>query len=160
MRQIKNSLALSVASVLAGCSGSPGDTTGDRDGISMAIVGQAIIEHDPRQYLDAPLQSIVPIVDRSDVVFTNLEVAIAGAGCPCQPTRNDVFFHGAPPVVLDYLAEFGVSLLSLANNHSWDYGAAGILSTIEEADARGFVHSGTGTRRHRPIWKWVALPCH
>ncbi|MDE0248412.1 MAG: CapA family protein [Gammaproteobacteria bacterium] len=145
LRHVKNWLALSVASVLAGCSGSPGDTTDDRDGINMAIVGQAIIEHDPRQYLDAPLQSVVPIVGRSDVVFTNLEVAIAGAGCPCQPTRNDVFFHGAPPVVLDYLAELGVSLLSLANNHSWDYGSAGILSTIEEVDARGLVHSGTGT---------------
>ena len=60
LRHVKNSLALSVASVLAGCSGSPGDTTGDRDGINMAIVGQAIIEHDPRQYLDAPLQSLCP----------------------------------------------------------------------------------------------------
>ena len=112
--------------------------------VTLGIVGQALIEHDPRVYLDAPLSSVAPILNRADAVFTNLEVAIAGSGYLCKPTRHGVYFHGAGPVVLDYLKELGVSLLSLANNHSWDYGTEGVLSTIAEAEARGFIHSGTG----------------
>ena len=112
--------------------------------IKLAVLGQALIEHDPRRYLDAPLATVVPILDSADAVFTNLEVAVAGPGCNCAPTRDDVFFHGAGPEVLDYLDEIGVTLLSLANNHSWDYGDAGIVSTLEEAARRGFTHAGTG----------------
>ena len=38
----------------------------------------------------------------------------------------------------------GVSMVSLANNHSWDYGDAGIVSTLEEVGRRGITHAGTG----------------
>ena len=112
--------------------------------VTLAVVGQALIEHDPRQYMDAPLATVAPILAGADAVFTNLEVAIAGPDCACTPTRDDVFFHGAGPEVLDYLNEIGVSLLSLANNHSWDYGDEGIVSTVAEASKRGFTYAGTG----------------
>ena len=112
--------------------------------VRLAIVGQALIEHDPREYLEAPLSSVMPILGAADAVFTNLEVALSGPGCTCVPTRDDVFFHGAEPDVLDFLREIGVSLLALSNNHSWDYGTEGILSTIAETESRGLIHAGTG----------------
>ena len=92
------------------------------------MAGQALIEHDPREYLEAPLATVAPILASADAAFTNLEVAVAEPGCDCRPTRDDVFFHGAGPEVLDYLGELGVSLLSLANNHSWDYGADFVIA--------------------------------
>lgn len=118
--------------------------SGSGPAVTIAVVGQALIEHDPRLYLDAPLATVTPILAVADAVFTNLEVAVAGPGCDCTPTRDDVFFHGAGPEVLDYLAEIGVSLMSLANNHSWDYGDEGIVSTLEEVELRGITHAGTG----------------
>lgn len=131
---------------LAGCSGDEASTTGASSAtVRLAIVGQALIEHDPREHLADPMGSVAPLLEAADAVFTNLEVAVAGPACSCTPTRDDVFFHGAGPHVLDYLASIGVSLLSLANNHSWDYGTEGILSTIAESDARGFIHAGTGS---------------
>ena len=137
--------SLLAVGLLAGCAAPaderPSDTTPT---ITLAVVGQALIEHDPRQYLKEPLATVVPLLAEADAVFTNLEVAVAGPGCDCRPTRDDVFFHGAGPEVLDYLGEIGVSLLSLANNHAWDYGDAGIVSTIEEAAERGFTYAGTG----------------
>lgn len=132
----------------AGAACAPGADTppgsGSEATVTLAVLGQALIEHDPRQYLDAPLATVVPILDAADAVFTNLEVAVAGPGCHCPPTRDDVFFHGAGPEVLDYLSDIGVTLLSLANNHSWDYGDEGVVSTIEEAARRGFTYAGTG----------------
>ncbi len=141
----KRACTLLAAGLVASC-GAPADEPPGAAGpsITLAVVGQALIEHDPRQYLDAPLATVAPLLAPADAVLTNLEVAVAGPGCDCRPTRDDVFFHGAGPEVLDYLAELGVSLLSLANNHSWDYGDAGIVSTIEEAAERGFTHAGTG----------------
>ena len=126
------------------CADGPEQSSDAAPSLKLAIVGQALIEHDPRAYLETPLQSVAPILGEADVVFTNLEVAIAGPSCACEPTRTDVFFHGAEADVLDYLKDLGVSLLSLANNHAWDYGTEGVLSTITEATARGFTHSGTG----------------
>ena len=144
MRNTRNAWWLLPACALLGCTEPAEDPTSAQPGISLAIVGQALIEHDPRDFLDTPLQSVAPILREADAVFTNLEVAVAGSGCECEPTRDDVFFHGAEPQVLDYLREIGVSLLSLANNHSWDYGTGGVLSTIAEVEARGLTHSGTG----------------
>ena len=118
--------------------------SGSEPTVTLAVVGQALIEHDPRQYLEAPLATVAPILAGADAVFTNLEVAIAGPDCDCEPTRDDIFFHGAGPEVLDYLDEIGVSLLALANNHSWDYGDEGIVSTLDEVGRREITHAGTG----------------
>ena len=135
-----------IAAALLVCCDAPAGDDRQATGPSatLAVVGQALIEHDPREYLDAPLATVVPILASADAVFTNLEVAIAGPGCNCAPTRDDIYFHGAGPEVLDYLAEIGVSMLSLANNHSWDYGPQGVVSTFEEAARRGFTYAGTG----------------
>lgn len=124
------------------CRGGPG-LEGDGE-LTVAFLGQALVEHDPRAYLDAPLASVRPLLADADLVFTNLEVAVAGEGCACVPTRDDVYFHGAGPEVVRFLDDIGVSLLSLANNHSWDYGAEGIVSTIAAVEERGMAHAGTG----------------
>ena len=132
------------ACLLLGCAELRDGSADPGPRVQLVIVGQALIEHDPRVYLDAPLSSVLPILGAADAVFTNLEVAVSGPDCSCTRTRDDVFFHGAEPDVLDFLGEIGVSLLALSNNHSWDYGAEGILSTITETEARGMSHAGTG----------------
>lgn len=144
MSRMKNLQWLVVVVSLFGCGDGSEASVDERSSLKVVIVGQSLIEHDPRGYLDAPLWTVAPILRGADAVFTNLEVAIGGPACSCEPTRTDVYFHGAEPDVLDYLSDLGVSLLSLANNHSWDYGTDGVLSTIAEAEARGFTHSGTG----------------
>lgn len=116
----------------------------DGDSIDVVLLGQALIEHDPRQYLEAPLRTVTPILDSADAVFSNLEVAIRNESCECTPTRDGTYFHGTGPAVLDYLRDIEVNLLALSNNHSWDYGATGIASTISEVADRGFTHAGTG----------------
>jgi poly-gamma-glutamate synthesis protein (capsule biosynthesis protein) len=114
------------------------------DDLNVVLLGQALIEHDPRSLKEAPLESVVPLLTGADVVFTNLEVSVCAEAAECKPTRTDEYFHGAGPRVIDYLDSIGVNLLSLANNHAWDYGSQGILSGIEEVSGRGIVHAGTG----------------
>jgi poly-gamma-glutamate synthesis protein (capsule biosynthesis protein) len=118
--------------------------TAEQGSLTIALLGQSLIEHDPRRYLDAPLSTVVPTLMDADIVFSNLEVSICSEGVRCEPTRHDQYFHGAGPEVLDYLHSIGVNLLSLSNNHSWDYGTEGILYGLEEVSRRGMVHAGTG----------------
>lgn len=88
---------------------------------------------------------IAPLLHGADVAFTNLEGTIYGrhGGWPMKQP----LFHAGPPGVLDDLQALGFNALSLVNNHSFDLGPGGVLSTIEEADARGLLHAGLGADR-------------
>ncbi|MQV46731.1 capsule biosynthesis protein CapA, partial [Sinorhizobium medicae] len=46
--------------------------------------------------------------------------------------------------VLDALGAIGFQALSLSNNHAFDLGPSGVLSTLEEVEKRGFLHAGLG----------------
>ncbi len=117
-----------------------------RPTVRLVLLGQALIRHDPRRVLDAPSSSILPMLSAADVVFTNYEGVILSPGCVCAPTRggNTAALHGAPPVILDYLQSLHINLLSLANNHAWDYGTDAVVVTLDEARARHLHPAGTG----------------
>lgn len=110
--------------------------------LRLGLTGQALIQHDLRETAPAKWAALGAALRGADVVFTDLETVIdVGRG---RATRDTVFFHAAKPAVLDCLKEAGFNLLALGNNHSWDLGPEGVLATIKEVTARGFVHAGTG----------------
>src|SRR4029077_5319163 len=85
----------------------------------------------------------VPVIQgllKGDVVFTNLESAVAEKGETVHEGRGFL----TPPEALDALTTFGFNLLSLSGNHAFDLKATGIRNTIREADSRKIVHAGTG----------------
>jgi poly-gamma-glutamate capsule biosynthesis protein CapA/YwtB (metallophosphatase superfamily) len=110
--------------------------------LTLAAVGQARILRDLRGDASPGLAAALAAVRAADVAFTNLETSIWGrhGGWP--------FKNGFPrppgPEVLDSLRWMGFGVLSLANNHVFDLGPPGILSTLEQVKARGFVHAGIG----------------
>ncbi len=77
---------------------------------------------------------------KGDVIFTNLESAIAEKGETVHEGRGFL----TPPEALDALHTFGFNLVSLSGNHAFDLGVKGIQNTTREADARKIVHAGTG----------------
>lgn len=114
----------------------------DNDGLTLAAVGQALIKRNVLAGAGPETTALVERLRAADVAFTNLEGAIAGrhGGWPMKEKAVSAL----PPSVLDTLRSMGFGLLSLANNHASDLGPGGILSTIEEARARGFTVAGTG----------------
>ena len=109
---------------------------------SFVTVGQSLIKRDIRGYSDPAFRACVDIIQAGDVSFTNLEATIQGAhgGWPTK----DSYVGVADPLVLDNLKEFGFDMLSLANNHAFDLGPPGVLSAMEETEARGFCYAGLG----------------
>jgi poly-gamma-glutamate capsule biosynthesis protein CapA/YwtB (metallophosphatase superfamily) len=107
--------------------------------ISVTLAGQSMIRSDIRA--TAPTE--VPVIQnllKGDVVFTNLESAVAEKGETVHEGRGFL----TPPEALDALTAFGFNLLSLSGNHAFDLKVNGIQNTIHEADSRKIVHAGTG----------------
>ncbi|ANP90133.1 CapA family protein [Rhizobium leguminosarum] len=113
---------------------------------SIVVTGQSLIRHDLRAVSDPRLTEIAQILKASDVAFTNLETTIHGrhGGWPLKGS----YFGAAAPGVLPALKELGFNSLALANNHAFDLGPPGILSTMEEVAAQNFLHAGIGVDRH------------
>ena len=96
-----------------------------------------------RSDIRATAPAAVPVIRgllNGDVVFTNLEAAVAETGETVQEGRGFL----TPPEALDALTTFGFNLLALAGNHAFDLKATGIANTLQEADRRNIVHAGTG----------------
>jgi len=107
--------------------------------ITITLAGQSMIRSDMR----ATAPAAVPVIQgllKGDVVFTNLEAAVAEKGETTHEGRGFL----TPPEALDALTTFGFNLLSFSGNHAFDLKATGIQNTIREADSRKIVHAGTG----------------
>ncbi|WP_273772488.1 CapA family protein [Brucella intermedia] len=113
---------------------------------TIAMTGQSLIKHDTRNISVPAFKEIVELLKTAELSFTNFEGTILGrhGGWPLKGS----FFDCSEPFVLDALREMGFGALSLSNNHAFDLGPSGILSTLEEVEKRGFVHAGIG-RNHQ-----------
>ena len=86
--------------------------------------------------------------------MVNLETAITTGGDP-EPKS---FTFRAPPSALTALADAGVDVASMANNHGADYGAAGIADTLAAIGTSGL--PGDRVRRRRGCQAMAPLPDH
>ena len=107
--------------------------------ITITLAGQSMIRSDIRETTPAAVPVIQGLL-KGDVLFTNLEAAVAEKGETAHEGRGFL----TPPEALDALQTFGFNLVSLSGNHAFDLNVAGIQNTIREADSRKIVHAGTG----------------
>ena len=78
----------------------------------------------------------------AQIVFGNLEGPLTTRGTPEQD--KTYVFRSPPDKVGQALRAAGFTVVSLANNHTLDYGADGLAQTIEALDAVGIAHIGAG----------------
>lgn len=71
----------------------------------------------------------------------NLECSITETELP--PSRKKRFLFQAPPAALTAISEAKISAVSLANNHTGDFGEAGLLETIQHLDSADIGHFGS-----------------
>lgn len=76
----------------------------------------------------------------ADLAFANLESPVAPDAH--QGVHGEVF--DAPASLLDGLASAGFDVLSMANNHAWDQGVAGLLETHRRVRDAGMHPVGAG----------------
>ncbi|RWK66848.1 CapA family protein [Mesorhizobium sp.] len=113
-----------------------------RSPFTLALTGQSLIYHDLRHVSDEGFDAIKELIQKADVSFTNFETTILGrhGGWPMKGS----YFGCSSPAVLDSLKNIGFNALALSNNHAFDLGPSGVLSTLEEVDEREFLYAGIG----------------
>lgn len=91
--------------------------------------------------LIAPL---TPILSAADIAFGNLEGAMIDGGVQtkCGPKSKFCYTFNMPTRYGKYLKDAGFDVMSIANNHSSDFGAEGRASTRRTLASLGIIHSG------------------
>ena len=84
---------------------------------------------------------VLDIIRSMDVMIANNEFTLSSRGSPI-PTK-EYTFRGKPERVSIW-QEMGVDLVSLANNHAYDYGLDSFLDTMDTLDNAGIRRMGAG----------------
>jgi poly-gamma-glutamate synthesis protein (capsule biosynthesis protein) len=90
-----------------------------------------------------PFAALRPTLRNADIAFGNLECCIAATGKPIEKQFN----FRAHPRTARALADAGFDIVSLANNHAWDYGRAAMLETVQRVEQAGVRTVGAGSNR-------------
>jgi poly-gamma-glutamate capsule biosynthesis protein CapA/YwtB (metallophosphatase superfamily) len=109
--------------------------------ISITLTGQSRILSDIRATAPAAVPAIRSLL-KGDVILTNFEATVAEKGESVQQSQDRGYF--APPAALDALQTFGFNLISLSNNHAFDFKVAGIQNVLRDVKGRNLVHAGIG----------------
>lgn len=91
-----------------------------------------------------PFREVMAAWRRVDLLFGNLESPIAPEG---QPLATAELRFTAPLLAARSLAAAGFDVVSLANNHAWDGGRAGLEETMRRLTRAGVAFVGTGFGR-------------
>jgi poly-gamma-glutamate synthesis protein (capsule biosynthesis protein) len=90
-----------------------------------------------------PFALMKPILRKADIAFGNLECSVADVGAPIEKK----FRFRAEPRRIRVLREAGFTVVSLANNHAWDYGRDALLETVRDVQRTGVRTVGAGANR-------------
>ncbi len=91
--------------------------------------------------VDYAFAKTTDIISAADIAFGNLESTISEQN---GITQNGVWLFTAPPIAAETLAHAGFDVVSLSNNHIWDFGKRALLETRGYLDSVGIKHAGTG----------------
>ena len=90
---------------------------------------------------DYPFAGTVHELKSGDLAVGNLEAPIARGG---TEFANKQFRFKASPAAASALKRAGFSILTLANNHLMDFGAAGLTETLDNLGRHGILYAGAG----------------
>jgi poly-gamma-glutamate capsule biosynthesis protein CapA/YwtB (metallophosphatase superfamily) len=109
-------------------------------GFRMAAVGDVVLTRPFTDDLDPRFLSMLELVASADVAFANLETVLGHSGYP----REKIITLRAEPKIADDLRQMHFDVLSLANNHTVDFGEDALLATIELLEGNGIRTVGAG----------------
>ncbi|RED65593.1 CapA family protein [Cohnella lupini] len=118
----------------------------DGDSVSLALVGDIlpaakVLDLMKINGYDYPFLKARPVLEAADIAAGNLETPITARGTPAEDKQY--VFRGAAEAV-PALKEAGFDFLSLANNHTLDYGWEGLSDTMDALDDADLQHAGSG----------------
>ncbi|HXY62285.1 MAG TPA: CapA family protein, partial [Nitrospirota bacterium] len=90
---------------------------------------------------DYPFTDVKPTLSLADIAIGNLESPISNRG---KSVENKKFTLRADPIAALALKEAGFRVVSLANNHSMDFGPLALQDTLSTLDEHSILYTGAG----------------
>lgn len=140
---------LAVSCSVVSLGGPLADRQGPKDAtVVISIVGDILLDRGvrtslERRTLDELVANVSPMLRDADLAVGNLECPLTTRGLR---SAKQFSFRG-DPAHASSLARAGFDALSLANNHSLDYGRVALADTIAAVEGAGMVAVGAGTSR-------------
>jgi len=120
-------------------------------GVRIAFLGDTLLGGQGQRTLERhgyaqALDGLAPVLAGADLVVANLEGPITRRDLPSRKVEEGRrrWWYRALPESVSALADAGIGVVSLANNHVCDFGTEGLADTIAALDAAGIAHCGAG----------------
>jgi poly-gamma-glutamate capsule biosynthesis protein CapA/YwtB (metallophosphatase superfamily) len=113
---------------------------------TVALAGECMTSRPFAMHDDKASMAVIDLLRAADLTYGHLEMNVADYSELTYAARGDwlgSFMMSDPQVVRD-LKWAGIDIMSLAHNHSLDFGEWGIKATIKHCKAAGLVVAGTG----------------
>ena len=110
---------------------------------SLVALGDLLYSHPMAQKQDSAFQRVVQLISKGDVTIGNQEGVFFDLATFKGQGYGNGLLWGEAANAKDMKA-LGVDMVSVANNHSTDWGVEGLLETRRLLDEAGLVHSGGG----------------
>lgn len=95
-----------------------------------------------------PFRVVRPLFESAHLRFVNLESQLSDQNGETQSRNNHLVFTG-PPGGARVLAAAGIDVVSLANNHAWDYGKKALFETFDNLEQAGVSYVGAHREPNR-----------
>ena len=120
------------------------------------------LDYAARQEPEYFLRHVRPIFEADDFTVVNLENVLTDRNLtPKEKSTDPAYWFRAPAASTDILTSSGVEAVSLANNHTGDYGAAGYKDTVKAVSAAGLEYGGNDRTFYLEKNGWrIAVICH
>jgi hypothetical protein len=117
----------------------------DPNQIQLAFVGDILLASGVETIMkqngyDYPYKDVKDYLRSPDFTIGNLETPVTDDGVILKKEYN----YRSSPKALPALAEAGLDIVNLANNHVMDYGTKGLLDTLDHLRTTGIGHIGAG----------------
>ncbi|CAK7260567.1 MULTISPECIES: CapA family protein [unclassified Shinella] len=112
----------------------------------VVLAGECMMSRPFSAYEEPKFRAVLDLLADSDVTYAHLEMNFGTADDLEWAARGDwiASYMIAEPDLAAELKAVGIDLLSLAHNHSFDFGPSGLLATARHCRAAGFACAGTG----------------
>ena len=114
-------------------------------------IGKIMIKNNDWNY---PFLLVSDLLKNADITFGNLEGPISSRGV----LSGSIYSFRVDPHAVEGLTASGFDVLSIANNHMWDYGAQAFKDTLSILASSSISYVGGGlsyTEAHTPVIKDV-----
>lgn len=130
----------------------------NEDYITISFAGDILF--DPNYSVMATLQQngghisngikpdVIAEMESADIMMINNEFPYTDKGTPIQGKK---FTFRASPSSVSYLQDLGVDIVSLANNHAYDYGEQGFVDTLQTLKDARIPYVGAGMNEEEAL---------